>query len=73
MVSARFPSDLIELQRAHHSTYEALADRPEDAAALRRRLLRLSTRLFWHPYFDSPEGAARPELRRRAREGPAGV
>lgn len=72
MVSDRFPEDLIELQRTRNRAYAELAQRPRDGTAVRRRLLRLEVRVFWHPSFDASVGgdpAARAELRRRAREG----
>ncbi|UUN28023.1 hypothetical protein [Streptomyces sp. FIT100] len=71
MPSASFPHDLIQLQRAWNRTYEALATpRARDVTALRRQLLQLSTRLFWHPYFEAPPNgrpATGAELRRQAR------
>lgn len=71
MVSVRFPQDLVELQCARHRAYEELAGGPADPTAVRRRLLWLSARLFWHPLFDASAGgspAARVELCRQARE-----
>ncbi|MEV7683191.1 hypothetical protein AB0O64_32320 [Streptomyces sp. NPDC088341] len=65
-----FPDDLVQTQAAWNATYEALAvPRAHDAAALRRRLLLLSGRLWWHPYWESVSSvpAARSELRRLAR------
>nr|WP_137951776.1 hypothetical protein [Streptomyces avermitilis] len=48
-------------------TYAALAAGPRSAAntALRRRLLMLSARLWWHPFWSGPGRmpAALPELR----------
>jgi hypothetical protein len=47
-----FPDDLVQTQAAWNATYDALAaPRPRDTTALRRRLLRLSVRLWWHPYW----------------------
>ncbi|MGV9342952.1 hypothetical protein [Streptomyces sp. NPDC003688] len=42
---------------------------PRDTTALRRRLLRLSVRLWWHPYWETVPSvpAARSELRHFAR------
>ncbi|POX43070.1 hypothetical protein C3486_02300 [Streptomyces sp. Ru73] len=71
MLSVRFPQDLIELQRARNHAYEELADRPHNPTVLRRRLLRLCTRLHWHPYFRASAGRgprARAELQMRVRE-----
>ncbi len=65
-----FPADLVQIQAAWYATYNALAiPRPRDTAALRRRLLVLSVRLWWHPYWDSVPSvpAARSELRQVAR------
>ncbi|MEU5138012.1 hypothetical protein AB0H02_37165 [Streptomyces californicus] len=59
---------MIEAQRQWHSTYQALAvPSPRHAAELRRRLLLLSARVYWHPFWSTSEGwspAARLELRR---------
>ncbi|WP_030800032.1 hypothetical protein [Streptomyces sp. NRRL F-3273] len=63
-----FPDDLIAAQQAWHATYRALAaPRPRHATELRRRLLLLSVRIEWHPFWASPAGcppAARVELHR---------
>ncbi|MGW3503001.1 hypothetical protein ACWDMY_20210 [Streptomyces globisporus] len=63
-----FPDDLIAAQREWHDTYRALAvPRPRYATELRRRLLLLSVRIEWHPWWSTPAGwspAARVELRR---------
>ncbi|MER5880131.1 hypothetical protein ABT119_29945 [Streptomyces sp. NPDC001910] len=71
MESATFPHDLAHLQAAWNSTYDALAAPCPSTAntALRRRLIRLSTRLWWHPYWSGPgrDPAARQELRARGR------
>ncbi|MET7726549.1 hypothetical protein [Streptomyces mirabilis] len=70
MESAPFPPDLVQLQAAWNRTYDALAA-PRSAAnmALRRRLLLLSTRLWWHPFWSGPGRmpGARMELRSQAR------
>lgn len=56
----------IRTQHAWTTTYQALAAcRPADNTMLRRRLLRLSARLYWHPYLAS-RPAARPALRAAA-------
>ncbi|MEU4175158.1 hypothetical protein [Streptomyces sp. NPDC026589] len=68
-----FPDDLVRAQREWHDTYRALAvPRPRGATELRRRLLLLSVRIEWHPFWSTPAGwtpAARVELRRRAGGG----
>ncbi|MFE5618304.1 hypothetical protein [Streptomyces sp. NPDC056524] len=59
-----FPDDLVSAQRSWAATYEALA-RPGTTATtrLRRRLLHLSTAVYFHPYWDRPRTAAgRAEL-----------
>ncbi|MFE9684060.1 hypothetical protein [Streptomyces sp. NPDC006285] len=54
-----FPHDLIQLQAAFNRTYDALAA-PHPASAhtahaqLRRRLVVLSARLWWHPFWSAP-------------------
>ncbi|MGW4984297.1 hypothetical protein [Streptomyces mirabilis] len=70
MESAPFPHDLVQLQAAWNRTYDALAaPHPAANTVLRRRLLMLSTRLWWHPFWSGPGRmpAARRELRSRAR------
>ena len=65
-----FPDDLVLTQAAWNATYQALAaPRPRDTTALRRRLLHLSVRLWWHPYWETVPSAptARSELRHLAR------
>lgn len=65
-----FPDDLVQIQAAFNATYLALAaPGPRDTTALRRRLLRLSVRLWWHPYWQAAPSVptARCELRRLAR------
>ncbi|MEU3838348.1 hypothetical protein [Streptomyces microflavus] len=65
----RFPDDLIRAQQQWHDTYRALAaPRPRPATELRRRLLALSVRIHWHPFWATPPGrtpAACVELRQR--------
>ncbi|MFF3208001.1 hypothetical protein [Streptomyces sp. NPDC002962] len=62
-----FPDDLLQTQHAWNATYRALAaPRPRNVTALRRRLLRLSVRLWWHPYWTQGP-AGREELRRQGR------
>ncbi|MYX48606.1 hypothetical protein [Streptomyces sp. SID8385] len=64
-----FPDDLVQTQAAWNTTYDALAPRPRDTTALRRRLLLLSAQLWWHPYWATAPSLprARSELRRLAR------
>ncbi|MGW3835834.1 hypothetical protein [Streptomyces microflavus] len=63
-----FPDDLIRAQQQWHTTYRALAaPRPRRTTELRRRLMALSVRIYWHPFWSTPDGwspAARVELRR---------
>ncbi|MFJ1969390.1 hypothetical protein ACIO93_12050 [Streptomyces sp. NPDC087903] len=70
MDSTRFPDDLVQTQHAWNATYQALAaPRPRDNTVLRRRLLRLSVRLWWHPYWNTATSvsAARTRLRQSVR------
>jgi hypothetical protein len=70
MDATHFPDDLVQTQAAWNATYNALAvPRPRDTTALRRRLLLLSVRLWWHPYWESAPSvpAARSALRQQAR------
>ncbi|WP_344570585.1 hypothetical protein [Streptomyces axinellae] len=60
-------------QRAWHRTDAALASpAPADPSALRRRLLLLSTRIWWHPAGDAPSSVGRgpgtAALRRHVRD-----
>ncbi|WP_328491316.1 hypothetical protein [Streptomyces sp. NBC_00414] len=69
-----FLHDLIQRQAAWDRTYAALAaTRPTAGTAeLRRRLVVLSSRLWWHPFWTSRSGrpsAARARLRVQARAG----
>lgn len=69
---APYPDDLVTAQRAWLLTYAALAaPSAADPSALRRRLLRLSARVWWHPGWSAlPPGWRLPEVRRRARSRP---
>jgi hypothetical protein len=70
MDATHFPDDLVQTLHAWNATYDALAaPHRRDITALRRRLLRLSVRLWWHPYWDTARSvpAARTELRHLAR------
>jgi hypothetical protein len=74
MDSTAFPDDLVQTQHAFNATCEALAaPRPRDTTTLRRRLVLLSVRLWWHPYWETAPSvpAARTRLRQmaRAKEG----
>ncbi|RII09628.1 hypothetical protein DSC45_30480 [Streptomyces sp. YIM 130001] len=66
MAQRTLPHDLVRTQQEWDRTYRALAQRPGRRAVLRRRLLRLSTRLYFHPALARP--GARVELERLARE-----
>jgi hypothetical protein len=59
-----FPDDLAQAQQEWSATYQQLAERP-GRTELRRRLYRLSTQLFFHPYWQDrrPGPAAWWELR----------
>lgn len=65
-----FPHDLVRAQQEWHDTYRALArprPRPRRATEL-RRLLTLSVRIYWHPFWSTPLSrtpAARVVLRQR--------
>ncbi|MFD8006125.1 hypothetical protein [Streptomyces mirabilis] len=70
MDATDFPDDLVQTQAAWNATYSALAaPQHRDTTALRRRLLRLFVRLWWHPYWNTARSvpAARTELRQLAR------
>ncbi|MFI6967129.1 hypothetical protein [Streptomyces sp. NPDC050149] len=71
MDAPTFPTDLIQAQRDLNATYDALATPHQHGnTALRRHLLLLSARIWWHPFWNTrPPGkpADRTELRRQAR------
>lgn len=70
MAYPTFLHDLLQAQHDWNCTYAELAARQGCNTALRRRLLRLSTRLFWHPFWTTGAGrwpAARLELQSRVR------
>ncbi|MGW7400862.1 hypothetical protein ACWGH7_30830 [Streptomyces cyaneofuscatus] len=74
-MDATVPDDLVQTQHAWNATYAALAaPRPRDTTALRGRLLLLSGRLWWHPYWETASSvpAARSELRQAVRAQRAG-
>jgi len=59
-----FPADLTRAQQEWSATYRLLAEQP-GRTELRRRLYRLSARLFFHPYWRQrrPSAAEWWELR----------
>ncbi|MGW2277845.1 hypothetical protein [Streptomyces sp. NPDC001770] len=65
------PDDLVRTEHERHAAYRALAScRPTQNTALRRRLLRLTAQVWWHPFWETKTGrmsAARAELRTQAR------
>ncbi|MFJ7948839.1 hypothetical protein ACIQ6K_35200 [Streptomyces sp. NPDC096354] len=71
MESTVFPRDLVQAQRDWNITYRALTTSGNrHTTILRRRLLDLSVRIWWHPFWatvPSNAPAARMELRRLAR------
>ncbi|MER5296099.1 hypothetical protein ABT382_29155 [Streptomyces pharetrae] len=60
--------DLVQAQAAWNATHQALAaPHPRDTTALRRRLLLLSVRLWWHPYWETvPSVPTAPRARAAA-------
>ncbi|WP_257137055.1 hypothetical protein [Streptomyces sp. gb14] len=57
MSTAPLSESAIAAQRAWHATYRALAvPRPRHAGGLRCRLLHLSVRIHWHPWWSPPAG-----------------
>ena len=68
--TADFPDDLVQAQHDWSTTYRALAaPHPRHNTALRRRLLRLSVRIWWHPYWGTVRSvpASRMQLHEQAR------
>ncbi|MER6914025.1 hypothetical protein ABT354_20320 [Streptomyces sp. NPDC000594] len=70
------PRDLVLLQRAWYDTYARLVSgAPDGRTVLRRRLLKLSARIQWHPYWRTvPAGTVsvrRSRVRALARAGGA--
>ncbi|MFE1832563.1 hypothetical protein [Streptomyces sviceus] len=65
-----FPDDLARAQREWSATYRQLAERP-GRTDLRRRLYRLSARVFFHSYWQQrrPDPAEWWELRDLGRRG----
>jgi len=61
MDATNFPDDLVQTQAAWNATYAALAaPRPRETTTLRRRLLRRSVRLRWHPYWETAPNPPSP-------------
>lgn len=62
MESFPFPDDLLRAQQAWHAAYRELAaPRPRHTTVLRRRLLKLSVRIQWHPFWATlPAAFPRP-------------
>ncbi|MFF4257719.1 hypothetical protein ACFY1L_41680 [Streptomyces sp. NPDC001663] len=52
-----FPADLARAQQEWSATYRQLAEQP-GRTELRRRLYRLSDRLFFHPYWQQRRPSA---------------
>ncbi|MER7665308.1 hypothetical protein [Streptomyces sp. NPDC096193] len=70
MAHTAFPSDLVQAQRDWNRTYAQLAEGAPHCTTLRRRLLRLSVRLLWHPFWETERGRSpgvRVELRQQVR------
>ncbi|MFE1384229.1 hypothetical protein ACFW6S_35325 [Streptomyces sp. NPDC058740] len=68
MARTTFPPDLLDAQTSWITVYETLAGPcPADTSALRRRLIRLSANVYWHPYWERPTAGGRPELLLAAR------
>ncbi|MFG2607645.1 hypothetical protein ACGFT2_29495 [Streptomyces sp. NPDC048514] len=65
------PEDLAHAQEEWHATYRQLAE--HQRTELRRRLIRLSSQVMFHPYWQDRGTAARAALftpRRTRRVGP---
>lgn len=72
MQSDVFPLDLVRVQAAWADTYAELASAGTGSTTvLRRRLLRLSVRLWWHPFWETAGAGpgARVALRELVRAG----
>lgn len=70
MRCSALPTDLIASQYAWERTYRSLADPAnwQQTTALRRRLLELSARVWWHPYWEQAGTGQRAALRFSVRE-----
>ncbi|MFF3843469.1 hypothetical protein [Streptomyces sp. NPDC001930] len=67
-----FPDDLVTAQEAWTRTYQELArPHPTGDTALRRRLIRLSVQLYFHPFWtrQAHPSASRGDLLHRVRAG----
>ncbi|MFE4305700.1 hypothetical protein [Streptomyces sp. NPDC056891] len=67
-----FPDDLVIAQEAWTRTYEELArPRPAGVTDLRRRLIRLSVQVYFHPFWtrQAHPSASRADLLHRVRAG----
>ncbi|MFF9768456.1 hypothetical protein ACF1GT_17900 [Streptomyces sp. NPDC014636] len=61
------PDDLARAQREWQATYRRLAAQPR--TALRRRLIRLSSQVLFHPYWQGRRTGAWPALQSAGRRG----
>ncbi|MET8127464.1 hypothetical protein [Streptomyces sp. NPDC005231] len=70
MCCSALPEDLVTAQRAWERTYRSLADpaNRQRTTALRRRLLELSVKVWWHPYWQQAGTGQRGALRSSERE-----
>ncbi|MCX4405659.1 hypothetical protein OG840_29665 [Streptomyces sp. NBC_01764] len=70
MRCSAIPEDLVAAQCAWERTYRSLADpaNRQRTTALRRRLLELSVKVWWHPYWQQAGTGQRAALRSSARE-----
>ncbi|MFC9344049.1 hypothetical protein ACFT0G_36745 [Streptomyces sp. NPDC057020] len=67
-----FPDDLVTAQEAWTRTYEELArPRPAGVTDLRRRLIRLSVQVYFHPFWtrQAHPSTSRGDLLHRVRAG----
>ncbi|MFI8966998.1 hypothetical protein ACIGO8_33365 [Streptomyces sp. NPDC053493] len=68
MARTSFPPDLVTAQTCWIAVYEQLARTgPARTTALRRRLIRLSAEVYFHPYWARSAAGGRAELLRAAR------
>ncbi|MGW2137647.1 hypothetical protein ACWCW2_16760 [Streptomyces sp. NPDC001773] len=75
MCCSALPEDLITAQRAWERTYRSLADpaNRQQTTALRRRLLELSAKMWWHRYWQQAGTGQRGALRSSEREREPGI
>lgn len=67
-----FPDDLVTAQEAWTHTYEELArPHPTDITTLRRRLIHLSVKVYFHPFWTrhAEPSAGRADLLHHVRAG----